>query len=169
MLNLLKTHKINAPKPLYILKQTGQNNSMTIKEKESTIIDEFELFDNWVDKYNFIIETGKSVPPLDPVFKQDQYLIKGCQSQVWLHAAFENGMVVYKADSDALITRGIVGLLIRVLSNQPPSEIIKADLAFIEATGLKEHLSPTRSNGLANMIRQMKMYALAFSAKQQGT
>ncbi len=149
--------------------QTGQNNNLTIKENESEIISEFEMFDDWVDKYNLIIETGKSVLPLDPVFKQDQYLIKGCQSQVWLHASYQNGKVLFRADSDALITRGIVGLLIRVLSNQPPHEIINADLEFIDKIGLKEHLSPTRSNGLVNMIRQMKIYALAFTAKNTGT
>jgi len=140
---------------------------MTIKEKESEIISEFEMFDDWMDKYNYIIETGKSVPAIDPAFKQDQYLIKGCQSQVWLHAALENGKVVFRADSDALITRGIVGLLIRVLSNQPPQDIVDTELGFIDAIGLKEHLSPTRSNGLVNMIKQMKLYALAFKAQQQ--
>ena len=140
---------------------------MNIKEKESEIISEFEMFDDWMDKYNYIIETGRSVPAIDPAFKQDQYLIKGCQSQVWLHASLEDGMVIFRADSDALITRGIVGLLIRVLSNQPPHDIVSADLAFIDAIGLKEHLSPTRSNGLVNMIKQMKLYALALTAKQQ--
>lgn len=140
---------------------------MNIKEKEQEIISEFEMFDDWMDKYNFIIETGKSVPVIDPQFKQDQFLIKGCQSQVWLQASMEGGNVIFKADSDALITRGIVGLLIRVLSNQPPQEIVDADLAFIDAIGLKEHLSPTRSNGLVNMIKQMKLYALAINAKQQ--
>lgn len=142
---------------------------MTIKEKEQEIISEFEMFDDWLDKYNYIIEIGKSVPVIDSKYKQDQYLIKGCQSQVWLHASMEDGRVIFKADSDALITRGIVGLLIRVLSNQPPQDIVDADLAFIDAIGLKEHLSPTRSNGLVNMIKQMKLYALAFKAKQQGT
>lgn len=140
---------------------------MGIKEKESEIISEFEMFDDWMDKYNYIIETGKSVPGVDPQYKQDNYLIKGCQSQVWLQAGMEDGRVVFKADSDALITRGIVGLLIRVLSNQPPQEIIEADMAFIDAIGLKEHLSPTRANGLANMVKQMKLYALAFKSRQQ--
>ncbi len=141
---------------------------MNIKEKEQEIISEFEMFDDWMDKYNYIIETGKSVPVIDPQYKQDQFLIKGCQSQVWLQASMEDGKVIFKADSDALITRGIVGLLIRVLSNQPPQDIVDADLAFIDAIGLKEHLSPTRSNGLVNMIKQMKLYALAIKAKQQG-
>lgn len=141
---------------------------MNIKEKEQEIISEFEMFDDWMDKYNYIIETGKSVPVIDPQYKQDQFLIKGCQSQVWLQAGMEDGKVIFKADSDALITRGIVGLLIRVLSGQPPQDIVVADLAFIDAIGLKEHLSPTRSNGLVNMIKQMKLYALAINAKQQG-
>jgi len=141
---------------------------MNIKEKEQEIISEFEMFDDWMDKYNYIIETGKSVPVIDPQYKQDQFLIKGCQSQVWLQAGMEDGKVIFKADSDALITRGIVGLLIQVLSGQPPQDIVDADLAFIDAIGLKEHLSPTRSNGLVNMIKQMKLYALAINTKQQG-
>jgi len=140
---------------------------MNIKDAESEIISEFEMFDDWMDKYNYIIETGKSLPLIDPQYKQDQFLIKGCQSQVWLHAALEDGNVVFRADSDALITRGIVGLLIRVLSNQPPQDIVDTELGFIDTIGLKEHLSPTRSNGLVNMIKQMKLYALAFKAKQQ--
>ena len=140
---------------------------MNIKDAESEIISEFEMFDDWMDKYNYIIETGKSLPLIDPLYKQDQLLIKGCQSQVWLHAALEDGKVVFRADSDALITRGIVGLLIRVLSNQPPQDIVEAELGFINTIGLKEHLSPTRSNGLVNMIKQMKLYALAFKAKQK--
>jgi cysteine desulfuration protein SufE len=140
---------------------------MNIKDAESEIISEFEMFDDWMDKYNYIIETGKSLPLIDPQYKQDQFLIKGCQSQVWLHAALEDGNVVFRADSDALITRGIVGLLIRVLSNQPPQDIVDTELGFIDAIGLKEHLSPTRSNGLVNMIKQMKLYALAFKAKKQ--
>lgn len=141
---------------------------MNIKEVESEIISEFEMFDDWMDKYNYIIETGKSVPVIDPKFKGDQFLIKGCQSQVWLHASMEDGRVIFRADSDALITRGIVGMLIKVLSNQPPQDIVNAELAFIDQIGLKEHLSPTRSNGLVNMIKQMKLYALAFKAQQQG-
>jgi cysteine desulfuration protein SufE len=141
---------------------------MNIKEKESEIISEFEMFDDWMDKYNYIIEAGKSVPVIDPKYKEDQYLIKGCQSQVWLHASVEDGRVIFRADSDALITRGIVGMLIRVLSNQQPQDIVNAELSFIDQIGLKEHLSPTRSNGLVNMIKQMKLYALAFKAQQKG-
>ena len=139
----------------------------TIKEIESEIISEFEMFDDWMDKYNYIIELGKSIPTIDPQYKQEKYLIKGCQSQVWLYAEPENGRVKFTADSDALITRGIVGLLIRALSHQPAQDIVNADMAFIDRIGLKEHLSPTRSNGLVNMIKQMKLYALALKAKQQ--
>ncbi len=140
---------------------------MKIKEKEEEIISEFEMFDDWMDKYNYIIEIGKSLPGLDEENKQDKYLIKGCQARVWLVPEFKNGEVVFSADSDALITKGIVALLIRVLSRQPPEDIVNADLEFIDRIGLKEHLSQTRSNGLLNMIKQMKLYALAFKAKQQ--
>jgi cysteine desulfuration protein SufE len=140
---------------------------MAIKEIEQEIISEFEMFDDWMDKYNYIIELGKTVPLIDDKYKDKPYLIKGCQSQVWLHAKLIDGKVVFSADSDAMITKGIVHLLIRVLSNNTPDEIINADLEFIDKIGLKEHLSPTRSNGLVNMIKQMKLYALAFKTKQQ--
>ncbi len=140
---------------------------MTIKEIEQEIVSEFEMFDDWLDKYNYIIELGKTVPEIEPQYKEQQYLIKGCQSQVWLHAKLEDGKVVFTADSDALITKGIVHLLIRVLSNQTPDDIINSELEFVEKIGLKEHLSPTRSNGLVNMIKQMKLYALAFKTKLQ--
>ncbi len=138
---------------------------MTIKESEAEIISEFDLLDDWMDKYNYLIELGKSLPEIDPAYKEDKYLIKGCQSRVWLHASLENGLVVFKADSDALITKGIAGLLVRVLSNQPASDIVETELAFVDAIGLKEHLSPTRSNGLVSMIKQMKLYALALGNK----
>jgi cysteine desulfuration protein SufE len=137
---------------------------MRIEEIEEEIVSEFELFDDWMDKYNYIIEVGKSVGTIDEKYKKNQFLISGCQSQVWVIAQYENGKVYFKADSDALITKGIVGLLIRVLSGQPADDIIKADLGFIDRIGLKEHLSQTRSNGLVNMIKQMKLYALAFKA-----
>lgn len=140
---------------------------MKIQEIENTIIEEFELFDDWLDKYNYLIENGKNLEPIDPEYKQEKYLIKGCQSQLWLQAYLSNGKVMFKADSDALITKGIVWLLIRVLSNQTPEEIIQADLSFIETIGLKEHLSQTRANGLANMVKQMKLYAAAIKARQQ--
>ena len=142
---------------------------MEIKEIEQQVIGEFELFEDWMDKYNYIIELGKSLPSFEPQHKVDKYLIKGCQAQVWLHAMNESGKVFFAADSDALITKGIVALLIRVLSEQPPSEIVKSELAFIHTIGLKEHLSQTRSNGLSNMIKQMKLYALAFQTSQNKT
>ncbi len=138
---------------------------MSIKEKEQEIISEFEMFDDWLDKYNYIIELGKSVPPIDEKYKNKQFLISGCQSQVWLHAKMDDGKVYFTADSDALITKGIVHILIRVLSGQRPDEIINAELDFIDKIGLKEHLSPTRSNGLVSMIKQMKLYAIAFKSK----
>ena len=134
----------------------------TIKEKEQEVIEEFALFDDWMDKYNYLIELGKSVPKIDDQYKEEKYLISGCQAQVWLHARYEDGRVYYTADSDALITKGIVALLIRVLSGQPPADIVDAEMTFIDEIGLKEHLSQTRSNGLLNMIKQMKLYALAF-------
>jgi cysteine desulfuration protein SufE len=140
---------------------------MSIKEIEEEIVSEFELFDDWMDKYNYIIDVGKSVGKLDEKYKKKQYLITGCQSQVWVHAEYRDDRVYFEADSDALITKGIVGLLIRVLSGQPADEIVNADLGFIDRIGLKEHLSQTRSNGLVNMIKQMKLYALAFKTVKQ--
>ncbi len=139
---------------------------MTIQEAENQIIEEFALFDDWMDKYNYVIELGKELPLIDPKYKTPQYLISGCQSQVWLHADYQDGKVIFTADSDAIITKGIANLLIRVLSGQTPQDILDADLNYINEIGLKDHLSPTRSNGLVSMIKQMKMYALAFQAKQ---
>jgi len=138
---------------------------MKIEEIENEIVSEFRNFDDWMDKYNYIIELGKSLPAIDGKYKTDQYVITGCQAKVWLHASFENGLILFEADSDALITKGIVGLLIRVLSGQSPDDIINAKLEFIDKIGLREHLSPTRSNGLTSMIKQMKLYALAFKTK----
>ncbi|MFW5708573.1 MAG: SufE family protein [Bacteroidota bacterium] len=140
---------------------------MTIKEKEDEIVEEFSLFDDWMDKYNYIIDMGKSVDTLDEKYKKKEFLISGCQSQVWVYPEYKDGKVYFKADSDALITKGIVGLLMRVLSGQPPQDIVEADLGFIDRIGLKEHLSQTRSNGLVNMIKQMKLYALALSTKHE--
>lgn len=131
----------------------------TITEIENEIIEEFDLFDDWMDKYNYIIELGKSLPIIDPQYKTDAYLIPGCQSQVWLHATMEEGVVVFRADSDAIITKGIINLLIKVLSYRTPEEITAAPLSYLDKIGLKEHLSPTRSNGLLSMIEQMKLYA----------
>ena len=139
---------------------------MTMKEIEQELISEFEMFDDWMDKYNYIIELGKDLPMIDPQFKTEEYLISGCQSQVWLHPEMRDGLLFFTADSDAIITKGIVNLLIRVLSGHSPKEILDNDLSYIDAIGLKNHLSPTRSNGLASMIKQIKLYALAYTAKQ---
>jgi cysteine desulfuration protein SufE len=139
--------------------------NMDIDKIENEIINEFSQFDEWLDKYNYIIELGKSLPLIDEQYKTEQYVITGCQSKVWLHASYSDGKIIFKADSDAIITKGIVGILIRVLSDQSPDDIINANLEFIEKIGLREHLSPTRSNGLTSMIKQMKLYALAFKTK----
>lgn len=140
---------------------------MNIQEVEQQIIEEFDLFEDWMDKYNYIIELGKELPLIDPKYKTQQYLIVGCQSQVWLHASYENGIITFTADSDAIITKGIVNLLIRVLSERTPKEIMEAPLNYLDQIGIKNHLSPTRSNGLASMIKQMKMYAIAFDIKKE--
>jgi cysteine desulfuration protein SufE len=139
-----------------------------IAEKEEAIIEEFALFDDWMDKYEHIIGLGKELPLIEDGLKSDDLLIRGCQSRVWLHAKMENTIVTFTADSDAIITKGIISLLVRVLSGQTPSEIIDTELNFIEHIGLKEHLSPTRSNGLVSMVKQMKLYALAFKTQQKG-
>lgn len=131
----------------------------SIEEIESEIIEEFELFDDWMDKYEYIIELGKKLPIIDGAYKTDEYLIKGCQSKVWVHAKTVGDTVEFTADSDAIITKGIVALLIRVLSKQKAVDIANAKLDFIDAIGLKEHLTPTRSNGLVSMVKQMKAYA----------
>ena len=138
---------------------------MTIDETTSNIVQEFSAFDDWMDKYNYLIELGKNVPEIDEQYKVPNNLISGCQSRVWLHAAFRDGKIYFTADSDAVITRGLVSLLIRVLDGRTPDEILEASMDFIDAIGLKEHLSPTRSNGLTSMVKQMKLYALAFKAK----
>ncbi|MCL2436246.1 MAG: SufE family protein [Lentimicrobiaceae bacterium] len=136
---------------------------MTIQEAEQQLIEEFSYFTDWMDKYNYIIELGKELPLIDPQYKTSQYLISGCQSQVWLHADFKDGKIVFTADSDAIITKGIVNLLIKVLSDRTPQEILEAKLDFIDDIGLRAHLSPTRSNGLNSMLKQMKMYATALA------
>lgn len=133
----------------------------TIQENENAIIEEFELFDDWMQKYDYLIELGNSLPLIEETYKTDEYLIKGCQSKVWLNASLENGLVYFKADSDAIITKGIIALLVQVLSGQRPEKIVASELTFIDKIGLKEHLSQTRSNGLVSMIKQMKLYALA--------
>jgi len=139
---------------------------MTINEKQDNIIEEFSVFDDWMDKYGLLIELGNSLAPLDEKQKTESNLIEGCQSRVWLYAEYKNGKVYYQGESDAVIVKGIVSLLISVLSEHTPLEILDADLYFIEKIGLKEHLSPTRSNGLVAMLKQMRMYALAFQAKE---
>jgi cysteine desulfuration protein SufE len=138
---------------------------MTINEKQDEVIEEFSVFDDWMDKYALLIEMGNSLPPLDDKYKTESNLIEGCQSRVWLHAAFEDGKILFQGQSDAVIVNGIVSLLINVLSGHTAREILDADLYFIERIGLREHLSPTRSNGLVAMLKQMKMYALAFASK----
>ena len=139
---------------------------MTINEIQDEIIEEFSIFDDWMDKYQLLIDTGSEQEPLAERYKTDQNLIDGCQSRVWLQADMtDNGLLHFQAESDALIVKGIVALLVRVLSDHTPQEILDADLYFIEEIGLREHLSPTRSNGLLAMLKQMKMYALAYKAK----
>jgi cysteine desulfuration protein SufE len=137
---------------------------MTINEVQDKIIDEFSFFEDWMDKYNLLIDLGKDLAIIDPRFKVKDFLIEGCQSKVWLHPEFDGKLISFTADSDAIITRGIVALLIKVLSNRTPEEIISADLYFIEKIGLRQNLSPTRSNGLLSMVRQMKLFAMAFNA-----
>lgn len=138
---------------------------MTIAAIQEQIIEEFSAFDDWMDKYNLLIEMGKDTPMIEAQYKTNNHLISGCQSRVWLHAAFKDGKVFFTADSDAVITKGIVSLLIRVFSNQTPDAILEANLDFLDGIGLKEHLSPTRSNGLLSMVKQMKMYAQVFKFK----
>ena len=139
---------------------------MTIDQQQDEVIEEFEGFTDWMDKYQMLIDLGGDLEPLDPKYKTEQNLIDGCQSRVWLQADYEDGRIVFSADSDALITKGIIALLIQVLSGHTPSEIAHADLYFIDRIGLKEHLSPTRSNGLLSMVKQIRMYALAYEAKE---
>jgi cysteine desulfuration protein SufE len=139
---------------------------MSVIDIENQIVEEFSLFDDWMDKYNYLIEMGRTCPMIDDRNKIESNLINGCQSKVWLSAEVIDGKVIFKADSDAVITKGIASLLIRVLSDQTPDDILDAKLDFVDEIGLKEHLSPTRSNGLVSMIKQMKLYALAFKSKK---
>ncbi|TVZ58979.1 cysteine desulfuration protein SufE [Flavobacteriaceae bacterium MAR_2010_105] len=138
---------------------------MTIKEIQDDIIDEFSMFEDWEERYQYMIDLGKTLPLIDEVYKTESNIIKGCQSKVWLHAKMDNDTVAFTADSDAIITKGIIAILIRVFSNQSPKAIIEADTSFIDEIGLKEHLSPTRANGLVSMIKQIKMYALAYQTQ----
>src|ERR1035437_10802324 len=138
---------------------------MTINELQDNIIEEFSMFDDWMDKYALLIDLGNSLKPLEDRQKTPQNIIEGCQSRVWLDAELNDGIITYQGESDAVLVKGIVSLLIRVLSGHTPDEILNTELYFIDAIGLKEHLSPTRSNGLVAMVKQMKMFALAFKAK----
>lgn len=137
----------------------------SIKEIQEEIVDEFAMFDDWMQRYEYMIELGKNLPLIDEKYKSDENLIKGCQSKVWVHAELEGDKLVFTADSDAIITKGIVAILIRAFSNQHPADIIEADTQFIDDIGLKEHLSPTRANGLVSMIKQLKMYAVAYQTQ----
>lgn len=140
---------------------------MTIKEIQDEIVDEFSMFDeeNWDERYQYVIDLGKTLPLIDEKYKTEDNIIKGCQSKVWLHGEQNDGKIVFTADSDAILTKGIIAILIRTFSNQTASDILDSDTKFIDEIGLKEHLSPTRANGLVSMIKQIKMYALAFNAK----
>lgn len=138
---------------------------MTIKEIQEEIVDEFSMFDDWMQRYEYIIDLGKNLPLIKEEFKTDNNLIKGCQSKVWLQGEQNDDKIVFTADSDAILTKGIIAILIRAFSNQSASAILDADTHFIDEIGLKEHLSPTRANGLVSMVKQIKMYALAFQAK----
>lgn len=139
---------------------------MTINEIQDELIEEFSLFSDWMEKYENIIQMGKELPIIDAQYKTDDNIIKGCQSRVWLHADYQDGKIFFTADSDAVITKGLVSMVIRVLSGHTPTEIMNADLYFVDKVGLREHLSMTRSNGLLSMIKQMKMYAMALHSKQ---
>lgn len=139
--------------------------NQSIKEIQEEIIEEFSMFDDWMQRYEYIIELGKTLPLIEEHYKKEENLIKGCQSQVWLHAENENDKIVFTADSDAILTKGIIALLIRTFSNQKANDILQADTTFIDQIGLKEHLSPTRANGLVSMIKQIKLYAIALQSK----
>jgi len=137
----------------------------TLKETQDDIIEEFSIFDDWLDRYNYLIELGGELKPIEEGLKTTENLINGCQSKVWLDVGFQDGKIVYEADSDAIIVKGIVALLVKVLNNRTPDEILETDLYFIDAIGLKQNLSPTRSNGLVAMVKKMRLYALAYQAK----
>jgi len=138
---------------------------VTIQDIQNDIIDEFAMFEDWEERYQYMIDLGKTLPLIDEQYKTNDYLIKGCQSKVWVHANLENNKIVFTADSDAIITKGVIAILIRVFSNQKPSDIIESNTDFIDEIGLKEHLSPTRANGLVSMIKQLKMYAIAYQTQ----
>lgn len=140
---------------------------MTFRETQKDIIEEFSVYEDWLDKYNYLIELGNELPEMTPALKTNENLISGCQSRVWLHAEMKDGKIIFQADSDAIIVKGIVALLVKVMSGRTPGEILENDLFFIDEVGLRQNLSPTRSNGLLSMVKKMKLYALAYQAKQQ--
>lgn len=140
---------------------------MNLKETQYSIIEEFSVFDDWLDRYNYLIELGNELPEIDPQYKNNEYLINGCQSKVWLHADQKEGKIFFSADSDAIIVKGIVALLVKVLNGRTPEEILDNELFFIEEIGLSQNLSPTRSNGLLAMVKKMRLYALAYKAKAE--
>lgn len=139
---------------------------MKINEIQDQLVEDFELYDDWADKYEYLIELGKGLSPMEEQYKTEDNRIHGCQSRVWLHAFMEDGLLKFEADSDAIITKGIVGLLVKVLSGHAPKEIAEADLYFLKSIGLQEHLSPTRANGLVSMVKQIKTYGVAFNSLQ---
>lgn len=140
---------------------------MTIEDIQNEIIDEFSMFDDWEERYQYMIDLGKTLPLIDDQYKTEENIIKGCQSKVWVHAEMKNEKIIFTADSDAIITKGIIAILIRAFSNQSPKAIIEANTDFIDKIGLKDHLSPTRANGLVSMIKQLKMYAIAYQTQLQ--
>jgi cysteine desulfuration protein SufE len=140
---------------------------MNLEEAQNNIVDEFSVFEDWLDRYNFLIELGNDLPEIDPQYKTNEYLINGCQSKVWLQADLVDGKLIYNADSDAIIVKGIAALLVKVMSGRTPDEIVNNKLFFIEKIGLSQNLSPTRSNGLLAMVKKMKLYAIAYKAKEE--
>lgn len=148
-------------------RQKRKINVSSIQERQEEIIEEFSMFEDWMQRYEYMIELGKSLPLIDEKHKIEENIIKGCQSKVWVYAEMDDDQVNYTADSDAIITKGIIAILIRVFSGQKPEDVMNADTSFIDEIGLKEHLSPTRANGLVSMIKQMKMYAIAYNSQQQ--
>ena len=138
-----------------------------LNETQKDIVEEFSVFEDWLDRYNYLIELGNDLPEIDPQYRTNEYLINGCQSKVWLHAELEDGKMVYKADSDAIIVKGIVALLVKVLNGRTPAEIVENELHFIDDIGLRQNLSPTRSNGLLAMVKKMRLYAMAYKVKSE--
>ena len=157
---------MNTDRFFIVLLRHNTTSMKSIQEEQDAIVKEFEIFDDWLDRYEYLIELSKELEPLDPKYKTNEYLITGCQSRVWLIAEMQDDKLMYRAETDAIITKGIISLLIRVLSDQKPEDIVNTDLYFIDRIGLRQNLSPTRSNGLLSMVKQMKLYALAFQTVQ---